>query len=298
MNYRNTLFTSIVLILGISGKLFSQTSSKVYSEANEYLEKFDTQKETLGIINDDYKNGKNLISDYYNLVYKAIEEDKPELFDEAIAKAKQAKTLLGHAYTKEKAYQGMHPEAYSPLTLKERKHWLSLADDLISGSHIKNLQAIVKASRVNEANTHKINSMPKEGNFWVYGYTEECGGFYDMKDCGANPVCLKIRFCVISESSETITITAEIQPKNKSECFGSSNNDAIEIYYGGYKAVIPRSEFKLNGYKTKEFTINKSIPFGDGYIIWNREDMMFELENNYPTNGTKTTGGVVIDVDC
>lgn len=217
----------------------------------------------------------------------------------AIAKAKQATTLLGNAYTKEKAYQGVYPENDHPLTLKDYKHWVSMCEGLASGSDIEYAKAIQKAETINETNSSDVNSPRNKSEFWVHGKTEECGSFYDMKDCGANPVCLKIKFCLISETTTTVTVTAEIQPKLLDICFGSSNNDPIKIYYDGNEVIIPRSEFKANGFKTNEFTVNKSIPFGDdGFIIWNREDLMFELQNDYPTNGWKTTAGVVIDVDC
>lgn len=288
-----------ILFLFLTNVSFGQ-STKVQHEGNSQLDHLEAQKSSLNEINDDYRNGKKLISEYYDLVNQAIEEDRPELFDEAIAKAKQAKTLLGHAYSREKALRANYDTEinYSPLTLAEYKKWVSLAEGLITGNHIKDVQAIYKAQTIQEANTSVAKSKYYQGDFWVDGYAEQCGHYYDMKDCGANPVCLKIKFCRISETTTTVTVTAEIQPKLLDICFGSSNNDPIKIIYDGNEVIIPRSEFKLNGFKTNEFTIKKSIPFGDGYIKWNKEDLMFELDNDYPTNGTKTTAGVVINVDC
>lgn len=269
----------VILMMFLTLTTFSQTVSKVYHEGNSELTNLEAEKSSLNEINIDYKNGKKLIGEYYDLVYKAIEEERPELFEEAIAKAKQAKILFGHAYTKEKTYQGVHPESYSPITLKEQSGWLKLADGLIDGSHIKNLQALVKQNEVSKSQITPFTDSPESGynhtNFWIYGISESCSEFYSISDCSSG--CLKMKVCLVSETEDKVTIKVEVLPTNRSVCFGGSNKKPITIYYGGHKIELSRNVFIKEGYRTEAFTISKKVNSSSkGVLIWDSKKKLYK----------------------
>lgn len=69
--------TTIVFLL-----TFASSKSNIcqgVSEGESEIENLEAQKSSLTATHDDYINGKKLIGEYYVLVNKAIEEDKPEL---------------------------------------------------------------------------------------------------------------------------------------------------------------------------------------------------------------------------
>lgn len=151
---------------------------------NTKLEALGANAKDVSTIYDDYKAGLKFLGEYTTLVHRGVKENNPALFDEAKVNLRRAQTLLGNAYTREKAYQGVDKQTrFNPVTLRQYRSWMNTARSLESGKYI---ELIISQSKADGPKTLKLADLepaPAIGNVWEDGQVSSNGPNADYSRC-------------------------------------------------------------------------------------------------------------------
>jgi hypothetical protein len=120
------------------------------------------------------------------------------------------------------------------------------------------------------------------------GSGTSCSDYYDFYDCGGNPAYMKIKLCKLSETSNTVTVSVDIQPNNAG-LVGSSSN-IMQIFYGDNTHEMTYGDFNSSGFTISSITIDKTIVIGGTTYNWD------DTYNVYvdPATGDKKVSGIVV----
>lgn len=114
-----------------------------------------------------------------------------------------------------------------------------------------------------------------------------CSDYYDFYDCGGNPAYMKIKLCKLSETSNTVTVSVDIQPNNGG-LVGSSTN-IMQIFYGDNIHEMTYGDFNSNGFTVSSITIDKTIIIAGTTYVWDNTYSVYVD----PTTGDKKVSGIV-----